>query len=129
MKLFLSSAIAATLIAAPFSTAFANAKYPRNVTWYGGKFHGNLTASGERFNKNANTCASNTYKMGTLLKVTNRNNGKSVVCKVNDTGGFSKYGVDLDLSKGAFSQIAPLSAGKVSAKIEKVGFERINKAR
>lgn len=91
------------------------------VTYYGDKFHGRKTANGERFNQNAMTCASNTHKFGTHLKVTNTANGKSVVCRVNDRGGFSKYGVTLDLSKGAFAQIAPLSQGRARVTIETVG--------
>ncbi|MDH2274004.1 septal ring lytic transglycosylase RlpA family protein [Moraxella porci] len=90
------------------------------VTYYGDKFHGRKTASGERFNQNAMTCASNSHKMGTVLEVTNVKNGKSVVCRVNDTGGFSKYGVSLDLSKGAFAKIAPLSQGRAQVSIRKV---------
>ncbi len=95
------------------------------VTYYGDKFHGRKTASGERFNQNAMTCASNTHKMGTLLEVTNVKNGKSVVCRVNDTGGFSKYGVALDLSKGAFAKIAPLSQGRAQVSIRKVSGETL----
>ena len=90
------------------------------VTYYGDKFHGRKTANGERFNQNAMTCASNTHKFGTHLKVTNTANGKSVVCRVNDRGGFGKYGVTLDLSKGAFAQIAPLSQGRARVTIETV---------
>lgn len=90
------------------------------VTYYGDKFHGRKTASGERFNQNAMTCASNSHKMGALLEVTNVKNGKSVVCRVNDTGGFSKYGVSLDLSKGAFAKIAPLSQGRAQVTIKRV---------
>lgn len=90
------------------------------VTYYGDKFHGRKTANGERFNQNAMTCASNTHKFGTHLKVTNTANGKSVVCRVNDRGGFSKYGVTLDLSKGAFAQIASLSQGHARVTIETV---------
>ena len=90
------------------------------ATWYGDRFHGRLTASGERYNQNAFTCASNQYKFGTRLKVTNTANGKSVICRVNDRGGFSKYGTTLDLSKGAFRQIAPLSDGKVRVTIRKI---------
>lgn len=90
------------------------------VTYYGDKFHGRKTANGERFNQNAMTCASNTHKFGTHLKVTNTANGKSVVCRVNDRGGFSKYGVTLDLSKGAFAQIASLSQGRAHVTIETV---------
>ena len=90
------------------------------VTYYGDKFHGRKTANGERFNQNAMTCASNTHKFGTHLKVTNTANGKSVVCRVNDRGGFGKYGVTLDLSKGAFAQIASLSQGRARVTIETV---------
>lgn len=90
------------------------------ATWYGGKFHGRLTASGERYNQNALTCASNKYKFGTRLKVTNTANGKSVICRVNDRGGFSKYGTTLDLSKGAFKKIAPLSQGKIKVTIRRL---------
>ncbi|MPY08408.1 septal ring lytic transglycosylase RlpA family protein [Moraxella catarrhalis] len=90
------------------------------VTFYGDKFHGKKTASGERFNQNAMTCASNSHKFGTRLKVTNTTNDKSVICRVNDRGGFSKYGVTLDLSKGAFAKIAPLAQGRARVIIEKV---------
>lgn len=90
------------------------------VTFYGDKFHGKKTASGERFNQNAMTCASNSHKFGTRLKVTNTANDKSVICRVNDRGGFSKYGVTLDLSKGAFAKIAPLAQGRARVIIEKV---------
>ncbi len=90
------------------------------VTYYGDKFHGRKTASGERFNQNAMACASNSHKMGTLLEVTNVKNGKSVVCRVNDTGGFSKYGVSLDLSKGAFAKIATLRQGRAQVTIKRV---------
>lgn len=90
------------------------------VTFYGDKFHGKKTASGERFNQNAMTCASNSHKFGTQLKVTNTANDKSVICRVNDRGGFSKYGVTLDLSKGAFAKIAPLAQGRARVIIEKV---------
>ena len=86
------------------------------ATWYGNQFHGRLTASGERFNQNAMTCASNKYKLGTHLKVTNIANGKSVVCRVNDRGKLGK-GVVVDLSKGAFAKIAPLSQGRIKVKV------------
>ena len=91
------------------------------VTFYGDKFHGKKTASGEKFNQNAMTCASNSHKFGTQLKVTNTANDKSVICRVNDRGGFGKYGVTLDLSKGAFAKIAPLAQGRARVIIEKVG--------
>lgn len=88
------------------------------ASWY--NLDGRKTASGEVFRTHSLTCASNTHKLGTYLKVTNTANDKSVVCKVNDTGGFSKYGRTLDLSKGAFSKIAHLSQGTVNVTIKKL---------
>lgn len=88
------------------------------ASWY--NLDGRKTASGEVFRTHSLTCASNTHKLGTYLKVTNTANDKSVVCKVNDTGGFSKYGRTLDLSKGAFSKIAPLSQGTAKVTIKKL---------
>lgn len=87
------------------------------ATFYGGVFHGRLTASGERFDKNKFTCASNYYKIGTILEVTNIANGKSVVVKVNDRGGFK--GMKLDLSEGAFKRIANLKKGVLKVRVEK----------
>lgn len=91
--------------------------HARTATYYGDQFHGRKTASGEKFNQNAMTCASNQYAFGTKLKVTNIKNGKSVVCRVNDRGGFKKYGVSLDLSKAAFAQIASLAQGRIQVQI------------
>ena len=87
------------------------------ATFYGGVFHGRLTASGERFDKNKFTCASNYYKIGTMLEVTNIANGKSVVVKVNDRGGFK--GMKIDLSEGAFKRIANLKQGVLKVRVEK----------
>ena len=88
------------------------------ASWYGERFHNKRTASGELFNMNAMTCASNTHKMGTKLLVTNKANGKSVIVKVNDTGGFKKYGRTLDLSRGAFAKIANINQGLIKIKIK-----------
>ena len=88
------------------------------ASYYGSQFHGKKTANGERFNMYAMTCASNSHKMGTKLKVTNKANNKTITCRVNDTGGFGKYGRTLDLSKGAFSKIASLKQGLVKVHIK-----------
>lgn len=98
------------------NTTFAQQKQSstnvKKVTYYHDKFHGRKTASGDVYNKNLLTCASTTkYKLGTLLKITNLDNGKSVIVKVNDRGDFSKKGVYLDLSKEAFKQIGSLEQG------------------
>lgn len=96
----------------------ANAGYAATASWYGKPFHGRLTASGERFNMNDLTCASNSHKIGTKLKVTNKSNGKSVIVRVNDTGGFKKYGRTLDLSRGAFNKIEDINKGLVKINIQ-----------
>ena len=77
----------------------------------------NKTANGEIYNENALTCASNKHRIGTLLRVENIKNNKVVICRVNDRGGFHKYGRVIDLSKRAFSQIASLKSGVVHVKI------------
>ena len=87
------------------------------ASFYGERFHLKRTASGEIFDMNKMTCASNTYKLGTKLKVTNKETGKSVVCRVNDRGGFSKYGRTLDMSIGSFRKIADTSVGIIKVNI------------
>ena len=98
----------------------STSSYADLASYYGRGFHGKKTASGEVFNQNAMTAASNSHKMGTKLKVTNVATGKSVIVKINDTGGFSKLGRKLDLSQGAFARIAPLSQGICKVKIERL---------
>ncbi len=74
------------------------------ATWYGPKFHGRKTASGERYNMNRLTAAHKTLPFGTLVEVTNLNNGQSVVVRINDRGPFAR-GCVIDLSKAAAKQI------------------------
>lgn len=81
-----------------------------DVSNYGGSLHGSQTATGGRFDQWAMTTAHKTLPFGTKVKVTNKATGKSVVVKVNDRGPYIK-GRTFDLSRGAFSKIAPLSQG------------------
>lgn len=87
------------------------------ATYYGGSFHGNLTYSGEKFDKNKMTCASNHFKIGTMLEVTNPINNKSVVVKVNDKGQMKNNVIDL--SERAFKRIASLKEGRIKVTIKK----------
>lgn len=80
------------------------------ASWYGPGFSGRRTASGERFNPKSLTAAHRTLPFGTRLKVTNKENGKSVVVKVNDRGPFIGGRV-LDLSKAAALRIGLTSTG------------------
>ena len=89
------------------------------ATYYADYFHGRRTANGEIFDMNKmTTAASWEYSFGTILRVTNLQNGKQVEVKVNDRGAFPAFGVTLDLSKGAFEEIASLSQGVLWTKIE-----------
>lgn len=74
--------------------------------------HGNLTANGERFNAYANTAAHPYLPMGTKLRVTNQDNLKQVIVRVNDRGPYSH--ADIDLSYSAFASIAPTSKGNAT---------------
>lgn len=82
------------------------------VSFYGKKFHGKTTASGEKFNMYANTAAHKTLPFGTKVEVTNLNNDKSVIVKINDRGPYIK-GRKFDLSRGAFEQIAKVERGVI----------------
>ncbi|MCJ2378219.1 septal ring lytic transglycosylase RlpA family protein [Vibrio sp. ZSDZ34] len=87
------------------------------ASWYGRKYHGKLTASGERYNKRAYTAAHRTLPFGTIVRVTNTTNSKSVDVKINDRGPFVK-GRIIDLSKKSFEQIGDINKGLASIKIE-----------
>lgn len=69
------------------------------ASWYG-RESGPNTASGERFNENAMTCAHKTRPFGQIVTVTRLDNGHSIRCRINDRGPFVK-GRCIDLSKGA----------------------------
>lgn len=87
--------------------------------YYGKGFQGKLSASGYIYNMNDMTCASNVHEFGTVLKVTNRSNGKSVKVVVTDRGSFDrKYGRHIDLSKKAFSQLDVLGKGLLNVDIK-----------
>lgn len=89
------------------------------ASWYGKGFEGKVTASGYIYASNQLTCASNDFPFGTVLKVTNKKNKKSVVVVVLDRGSFKrKYGRKIDLSKAAFAEIAKLGEGLIDVNIE-----------
>ena len=86
------------------------------ATWYGGSLHGNKTASGERFNKNAMTAAHRKLRFGTRVRVTNKRNGLSVEVRINDRGPFGR--AVIDLSEAAARQLKMIEAGVVPVRIE-----------
>jgi len=85
------------------------------ATWYGPGFHGKISASGEIFNTQDFTAAHRTLKFGTIIRVTNKENGKWCIVKINDRGPVSKS-LAIDLSNAAANEIDMLKQG--SAKIE-----------
>ena len=88
------------------------------ASFYGKKFHGKKTANGEIFNQNAMTAASNIYPFNTRLRVTCATTGKSVVVRINDTGGFHKYGRSIDLSQGAAEKLGIIKRGVAKVYLE-----------
>lgn len=86
------------------------------ASYYGGKFHGRRTASGERFNMYALTAAHRKLPFGTLVRVTNLNNKRSVKVRINDRGPFIK-GRIIDLSYAAAKKIGMLKKGVVKVRI------------
>lgn len=89
------------------------------ASYYGALFHGRTTANGEVFDASAFTAAHLTYPFGTWLKVTNLENGKSVVVRVNDRGPYvSDKTRIIDLSQAAFESISLISRGIIEVKIE-----------
>jgi rare lipoprotein A len=87
-------------------------------TYYGKAFHGNYTYSGEVFDMNGMTCASNVFRMGLKLKVTNPENGKSIVVTVTDKGEMPNHVIDL--SEGAFKKIANLRQGRIKVNVHPI---------
>ena len=84
------------------------------ASWYGPKFHGKTTASGERYNQHELTCAHTILPFGTTIRVTNLENQHSILVRVNDRGPFVKNRV-IDLSKAAATQLKII--GKGSARV------------
>jgi rare lipoprotein A len=77
---------------------------------------GNRTASGEVFRTDQMTAASKTLPLGSILRVTNPSNGRSVVVRINDRGPYV-YGRSLDLSPRAARQIGIMHEGVANVKI------------
>lgn len=95
-------------------------KKSAHASYYHNKFNGKRTASGKRFDNNKYTAAHKKLPFGTLVKVTNETNGKSVVVEITDRGPFSKVR-EIDLSRRAFMDIATnKNSGVVIVKIEVV---------
>ncbi len=91
------------------------------ASFYGAEFHGRPTSSGEIYDMNSLTAAHPTLPLGTLVKVTNLANNKSVIVKVNDRGPFKKNRI-IDVSYEAAKQLGFLNEGTALVKIEVVKY-------
>jgi rare lipoprotein A len=80
------------------------------ASWYGPRFNGRRTASGERYNMNDLTAAHRTLPFGTLVRVRSLVNGKEVEVRITDRGPFSRGRV-IDLSRAAAEAIGMLGLG------------------
>jgi rare lipoprotein A len=97
------------------------------VAYYGRKFAGRKTASGERFDPGAMTMAHRTLPFGTKVRVTNVRNQKSVVVRVNDRGPSSRALVG-DLTTAAAGKIGMLHAGTAKVRLQVLGLGQARKA-
>lgn len=92
------------------------------VSWYGPGFHGRRTASGERYNMNAMTCASRDLPFGTLLELTNLSNGEKAVVRVNDRGPFYRHRI-LDLSLAAAKKLGFHRSGQTKVAVREISVD------
>ena len=110
------------LLHSPFFTlhsSFVSAQEPQKgkASYYSKRATGSCTSSGERLHHDSLTCAHRTHPFGTMLKVTNVQNGKSVVVKVTDRGPYGR-GRIIDLSWGAAKELGILSQGVAMVTVE-----------
>lgn len=90
-------------------------------SWYGPNFHGKQTSSGERYDMYTRTAAHKTWPMGTVVKVTNLENGRNTVVRINDRGPFV-HGRILDCSYKAGRDLGLDKTGIARVKLEVLGF-------
>ena len=87
------------------------------ASWYGEDFNGKRTANGERYNMNTLTAAHRTLPLPCIVKVTNLQNGRSVVVRVNDRGPYVKDRI-IDLSKHGAQLLGYMGQGTTKVKVE-----------
>jgi len=87
------------------------------ASFYGRRFHGRRTANGERFDMNALTAAHRTLPFGSMVRVTNPSNGRSVTVRINDRGPFSRGRV-IDVSRAAAKELGLIRRGHAAVELE-----------
>lgn len=101
----------------------AGSTYERGIaSWYGPGFHGQYTASGERYDMEAMTAAHPTLPFGTLVEVRNLDNGLATTVRINDRGPFEKNRI-IDLSRAAARAIGMIGPGTALVELVAVGVQ------
>lgn len=90
------------------------------ASWYGPGFHGKRTASGERFNQYNISAAHKILPLGTEVRVTNLENHRSLILRINDRGPFVDDRV-IDLSRGAAQRLGVIGKGTARVRIQSLG--------
>lgn len=93
------------------------------ASWYGKEFHGKLAANGEVFDMTAYTAAHRKLPLGSVVRVVNLTNGKSVQVRINDRGPYVA-GRMLDLSRAAARELGMVEIGTAAVQIEVIGDHR-----
>lgn len=96
------------------------------ASWYGANHHGKTTANGEPFDMEALSAAHRTLPFGTLVRVTNKANGKTVTVRINDRGPFVN-GRIIDLSARAARELGIMKNGVAAVRIEQVAADQANR--
>lgn len=96
---------------------FNTLAYSGEASWYGPGFYGNLTANGEVYRPGTMTAAHRYLPFGTRVRVTNLNNGRSAVVRINDRGPYVGGRV-IDLSEGAASVLGVKSSGVAPVRLQ-----------
>jgi rare lipoprotein A len=99
--------------------------YARHLTqagiasWYGPRFHGRRTASGERYDQDKMSAAHRTLRFGTRVEVTHVKNGRSVEVRINDRGPYRR-GRIIDVSRAAAAELGMKAAGLARVQIQPI---------
>mgnify|MGYP001466156327 CR=1 FL=1 len=87
------------------------------ASWYGPGFYGRRTANGEILRKGSLAAAHRTLPFGTIVRVINLENGRSINVRINDRGTFEYHRV-IDIAHGAASELKMMRAGEVNVSLE-----------
>ncbi|MBI5523665.1 MAG: septal ring lytic transglycosylase RlpA family protein [Desulfarculus sp.] len=94
------------------------------ASWYGPNFHGKRTSNGEQYNMESLTAAHKTLPMDTWVEVTNQENGRQLVLRINDRGPFVD-GRIIDLSKAAARDLGVLGKGTALVEVKALGYRQM----